>query len=94
MPFPNGNPYDTTPYNATVGIYWFDVMNKPHYACNTELLNDVTMLQAKRRGHKRATEFGLTPAGKWQHATANYATREYQTATDARRLVVVERSCS
>ena len=92
MPFPSGSPYDTTPYHATIGVYKFDVFNKPYHDTQTTLLKGRTMQQAKRIAHKQAIQRGLTPAGKWTHDTDNYATREYQTATDARRLVVVERS--
>ena len=80
-------------YHSTISIYGFGIYNEPKKAAETVLIKSGSMENAKRRANKRAKKLGFVPAEKhWRHDTPNYATREYLTDTQARRLIVVERS--
>ena len=90
--FSNGR-YDTEPYHTWISIYCFDVFDKPNQAVNSVLVKGVKMDTVKRKAHQRATTLGLKSDGRWQNSdNGNYASREYRTDTQARRLVVLERS--
>ena len=86
--------YDTEPYEAFITIYWFDVFDSPHRVGepNTQLKTLAWTLLPNVKAHQRATALGLTSDGRWKNPKSNYATREYRTENDARRLVVIERS--
>ena len=84
--------YDTEPYEAFITIYWFDMFDSRHRVGESVLVKNVSMRSAKRQAHQRATALGLTSDGRWKNPKSNYATREYRTENDARRLVVIERS--
>lgn len=91
-------PYDTTPFNGTISIYWFDVFNKPTNLLPFTLLKNVSIRKLKSEAHQRAMQMGLTENGNWKNAIDAdiwwdfYYTREYLTQHGARRLVVIERS--
>ena len=89
--FSNGR-YDTEPYHTWISTYSFDVFDKP-VIVNSVLVKSVGMDTVKRKAHQRANTLGLKSDGRWQNSdNGNYASREYRTDTQARRLVVLERS--
>ena len=89
--FSNGR-YDTEPYHTWISTYSFDVFDKPEIL-NSVLVKGEGMDTIKRKAHQRATTLGLKSDGRWQnYDNGNYASREYRTDTQARRLVCLERS--
>lgn len=85
--------YDTSPYEATILIYGFDLFDKPRQVHPMLHLKNVSMDTAKRRATAKAKSLGLTARQRhWVNLRENFSKREYQTENGARRLIVVERS--